>query len=259
VSILDSSPNNNRFFSAEIAEALSDINAAVIVQQLHYWMTKEKVGKTIDGVKWVYNSFNDWVVEQFKWLSVWQFRKSMNLLRSLDIVLVKRQKSKQWNQTNYYSLNYERLFEFLKWQRAKSTEISEMCVSADQGEENLTLDLRNNDLSFKETKTTFSDLAAKQVAAAPPKKALKTEEIVTKVNEHSEQLTAPNGQENINSVDVQSNIDQGKKVAQVDYIVNKKWKKLIPELDAAGNQLVKNVFFGRGEGSDRHIPIKKKR
>jgi hypothetical protein len=244
MSILDSSPNNNRFFSAEIAEALSDINAAVIIQQLHYWMGKERVGKTIDGVKWVYNSFNDWVLEQFKWLSVWQFRKSMNLLRNLDIVLVKRHKSKQWNQTNYYSLNYERLFEFLKWQRARSTENSEMCDTTAQGEESLTLDLRNNDLSFKETETTFSDLAAKrtvlergsprkelsvQVAAAPPKKALKTEEIVTKAIKQNEQLTADNGQENINSVDVQSNIDRGKKVAQVDYIVNKKWDSLIPD------------------------------
>jgi len=200
MSILDSSPSNNRFFSAEIAEALGDINAAVIVQQLHYWMGKESVGKTIDGVKWVYNTFNDWVVEQFRWLSVWQFRKAMNLLRLLDLVRVKRHKSKQWNQTNYYSLNYERLFDYLKWKNAvteqwrsaEPIETVEMCVSMDQGEGYSTLELRNNDLSFKETKTTSNDLAAKQkIAAAPTETAIK-EEIIPKQGLRSEQLTAPN-------------------------------------------------------------------
>jgi hypothetical protein len=119
-----------------------------------------------------------------------------------------------------------------------------MCNPTAQGEESAPLDLRNNDLSFKETEITSSDLAAKrtvlergsprkelsvQVAAAPRKKALKTEEIVTKAIKQNEQLTADNGQENINSVDVPSNIDRGKKVAQVDYIVNKKWDSLIPD------------------------------
>lgn len=93
----------------------------------------------------------------------------MNLLRSLSIVLVKRYKSKQWNQTNYYSLNYERLFEFLKWKTAvtelcrsaETIETTEMCVSTAQDEGYSTLELRHSDLSLKDTKTTSSDLTTK--------------------------------------------------------------------------------------------------
>jgi hypothetical protein len=96
----------------EIASALGDINAAIIVQQLHYWMEKNKVGVIIEGVRYIYNSFYEWVNSQFKWLSVWQFRKAMSLLRSLEIVKVIRYKAKQWNQTNYYTLDRDRLIEY---------------------------------------------------------------------------------------------------------------------------------------------------
>jgi hypothetical protein len=80
----------------------------------HYWMEKKEVGVIIEGVRYIYNSFYEWVNSQFKWLSVWQFRKAMSLLRSLEIVKVIRYKAKQWNQTNYYTLDRARLLEYLK-------------------------------------------------------------------------------------------------------------------------------------------------
>ncbi len=112
MSILATSPQNARHFDMEVAEALGSIEAAVILQQLHYWMVKKGVGVFVEGTKYIYNTFQDWVSTQFKCLSVWQFRKAMSLLRSLSIVEVIRYKSKQWNQTNYYSLNYKRLREW---------------------------------------------------------------------------------------------------------------------------------------------------
>ena len=81
--ILSTCPLDNRHFSADIATKLGDINAAVIIQQLHYWLNKD-VGVIIDGIRWIYNSFDSWVTSQFKWLSVWQFRKAMSLLRSRE-------------------------------------------------------------------------------------------------------------------------------------------------------------------------------
>jgi hypothetical protein len=78
MSILSTSPTSTRHFDMGIAAALGDINAAIIIQQLHYWMNKKEVGVIIEGVKYVYNTFVDWVNEQFSWLSVWQFRKAMS-------------------------------------------------------------------------------------------------------------------------------------------------------------------------------------
>ncbi|MEM8780557.1 MAG: hypothetical protein AAGF26_17175 [Cyanobacteria bacterium P01_G01_bin.49] len=111
MSILATSPTSTRHFDMNLAEALGSMEAAVILQQLHYWMQKEGIGVMVNNSKFIYNTFSDWVSQQFRWLSVWQFRKAMSLLRSLEIVEVIRYKSKQWNQTNYYNLNYKRLKE----------------------------------------------------------------------------------------------------------------------------------------------------
>ena len=64
MTILSTSSQDNRCFNAEIAAKLEDINAAVIIQQLHYWLQKD-VGVVIDGVRWVYNSFESWVSTQY--------------------------------------------------------------------------------------------------------------------------------------------------------------------------------------------------
>ena len=64
MTILSTSSQDNRYFNAEIAAKLEDINAEVIIQQLHYWLQKD-VGVVIDGVRWVYNSFESWVRTQY--------------------------------------------------------------------------------------------------------------------------------------------------------------------------------------------------
>lgn len=168
MSILATSPTSTRHFDMTIAEALGDVNAAVIVQQLDYWMQKEGVGVVIDGIKYIYNTYADWTSQQFRWLTSWQFRKSMNLLRSLSIVKAIRYKSKQWNQTNYYSLDRDRLAEFINLEMAVNLEISEMCNTPAQDENNQTLKVRSCDISLYEPKITTKERTTKQRAIALP-------------------------------------------------------------------------------------------
>ncbi len=258
----------------EIAEALGDLNAAVIIQQLHYWMQKEGVGTLIDGAKYVYNTFDDWVNEQFRWLTIWQFRKSMNLLRSLEIVKVIRYKASEWNQTNYYSLDYDRLFKFLNWKTAQSTEISEMCPATAQDVNNQHLEVRDSKLSYIDSKSTpeektaetsagrglqntevqlgmhkiqsikppsppargqrASGSASSQSVVAPEKKGLEKEESYKQPKHHLSELTAPPGENKTESADAEENIGQEKNSPRVDYIVNKQWRSHLKQLDSAG-------------------------
>ncbi len=126
--------NCNRFFSSELAAKLQDVNAAVILQQLHYWLQKD-VGEVVGGVRYIYNSFENWVKTQFEWLSSWQFRKSMSLLRELGIIKVIRYKAKQWNQTNYYTIDYSRLDEFRMGESTKNEPISDPEISTEENAE----------------------------------------------------------------------------------------------------------------------------
>jgi hypothetical protein len=242
MSILSTSPTSTRHFDMGIAAALGDINAAIIIQQLHYWMNKKEVGVIIQGVKYVYNTFVDWVNEQFSWLSVWQFRKAMSLLRSLGIVKVVRYKARQWNQTNYYTLDGDRLME---WAKSESIEISEMWSNTPQSEEYQSLEVRDTNISLNEPKSTTRDLATEQSAAAPRKTALRKEEIQKRVKPLQESSTANAGQNKVKSEQVESTKSGDKITGKVDYIVNKDWSKQLEELDSAGvptNKTVVNLL-----------------
>jgi hypothetical protein len=174
----------------------------------------------------------------------------MDVLRSLSIVKVIRYKSKQWNQTNHYSLDYKRLQE---WAEAENIEISEMCATSPQNERIQQLEVRSSELSLNEPKITTREVTAKQVksdrhkfqpqpfAAAPRKTSLREEEIQKKVKSPSQSSTVCNGQKNIKSEQVESNLGEDKKVGKVDYIVNKDWEKQLEELDSTGIPINKTV------------------
>lgn len=190
----------------------------------------------------------------------------MDILRSLSIVKVIRYKSRQWNQTNYYNLDYKQL---QNWAKAESIEISELCNSTPQNEENQTLDLRNNEVSLYEPKITTKERTTKQrsdlltnksdsIAAATPKTALEARKAVARVprveaieqeeersqknnNPHSAGITASPGQKKQESGPKKSNPNEETNVAKVDYIINEKWEKLIPLLDSAGIPINKTI------------------
>ena len=262
MSILSLSPQDNRLFSAEIAAALEDINAAVIVQQLHYWMGKEGVGTIINGVKYIYNSFNDWV-KQFPWLSVWQFRKAMAKLRSLEIVRVIRYKSRQWNQTNYYTLNSDRLLQLLKPKSPKSTENSEMCVTTDRDVTTPQIEVRDSTLSYIETKRTIqketaetenessrrSPLSEERVAAVSFKTNLESRNYTKEEIHHTQELDALFCQNKSTERDNQKATTRQEsfpsrsiKEIKTTKIVNADWRSLIKELNSLGVQINKTLI-----------------
>jgi len=250
VSILSTSPTATRNFDMNIATALGSFEAAVILQQLHYWTQKEGVGVIVDKAKYIYNTFEQWVKNQFTFLSLHRFRKAMGILRSLEIVKVIRYKSKQWNQTNYYNLNYKRLRE---WAEAESIEISEMCNSAPQEGEARSPKVRDTEFSLYETKNTSKKETAKQsdrpsspeselIAAASPKTAFKERQNQRDRNPDSEELVAAPSQNKVNSSSRESNPGEETNISKVDYIVNSKWKELIPLLDSTGIPINKTLI-----------------
>ncbi len=270
--ILSTSPLDNRHFSAEIATKLGDINSAVIIQQLHYWLQKD-VGVIIDGVKWIYNSFEAWVKEQFKWLSVWQFRQAMNLLRSLGIVKVIRYRAKQWNQVNYYTLDYDRLHEFLgtestpkeEAKNPETTENSDLCNNTAQGVRNQHIEVRTAHKSIYDTEnTSLEDQTTKQTVAASPE------------NEEIKPLVEPKAKVTQPKVtglgeDKKANSGFGNKLNGQEAssakcsikVINKEWKSHLDQLDQLGvginATVVKVVKVNQKENVERAIALLKSR
>ena len=259
MSILSTSPTSIRVFDVNIANALGSSEAATILQQLHYWMQKPSVGVIVDGVKYVYNTFRQWIKEQFLYLSESKFINAMKILRSYEIVKVDRCKAKNWNQTNHYSLNYQKLRE---WAKAENIEISELADKPSQDEEKRSLEMSDSEVSLYEPKntnhkklTTKQDQSDRQsekltpFAAASLKSAKEAEENQKGSIPYSVKLiceavsfrTASAEQNKVQSELNKPNIVKETNIAQVDHIINLKWEKLIPELDKAGIPINKTI------------------
>jgi len=80
-------------------------SAALVLQQMHYWLGKSK--HLINGVRWIYNSFPAWA-EQLP-LAVRTIKRAIAKLRELNLIQVERHGKQQWDQTNWYTINYQEL------------------------------------------------------------------------------------------------------------------------------------------------------
>lgn len=112
----NSNPEDLRAIPVKLAIALRDVEAAVIVDELCHYLALEQVGIFIDGVKYIENTleFEDWVTARCPWWSPLQIRKIIKSLRKKGLIKVIRARAKQFNQTNHYTVDEERLTEILE-------------------------------------------------------------------------------------------------------------------------------------------------
>jgi hypothetical protein len=86
------------------------VSEAIVLQQIHYWMSIGS-GRIIDGVRWIYNSLDQWLA-QFPWLSKWQLRKVFNRLRNeLQLVQFAKHEKSECKHRGWYTIDYQKLGE----------------------------------------------------------------------------------------------------------------------------------------------------
>lgn len=98
-----------RTMSGGLAALLKSADAALIMQQLHYWLIK-KGGKIIDGIHWIYNTYEQWL-DQMPWLSKWCLRKILYKLRDMGLVKFAQLDKHEYKRRGYYTIDYQKLEE----------------------------------------------------------------------------------------------------------------------------------------------------
>lgn len=243
--------------------ALLDYNfdEARFLQQLHYW-SYSKYGVVIDGVRWIHKSVQEWITEALAGFTEWKLRKAIASL--LEKKLIKREKlfvrhQKQeyrsfwWqpkNQTYYYSIDYEELQKLIK--KAESTgnvrfENSTKLSSEESKDtkvcelSQINTDITNNRKSTTKQESDRLSNKSEPLAAAELKSALEGKERHQSNNPYSADVTASTGQKKVKSEATQSNPTEEKSSTEVDYIINKNYKSLIPLLDGVGVAVNKTI------------------
>ena len=98
--------NNIRLIDNNIAIALG-VNEALFLNRLNFWI-QQGYGQVYKGKRYVYNTFQQWANNELP-LSPRQVQKVVYNLRDKGILLIEKLKAHQWRQTNYYSIDYDRL------------------------------------------------------------------------------------------------------------------------------------------------------
>jgi len=239
---------------------------ARFLQQLHYW-SHSKYGVVIDGIRWIYKSVREWLVEVLAGMSEWKLRKAIASLLSKGLIrreklFAKHQqqeyKSFWWqprNQTYYYSIDYEELEKLIATTEVdkipQNAEIVRFENSTELSVEEIKstkfCDLsqnRSKNINQKKITTRQSDREIKDrdnIAAAFSETTLEKEEPSKNSDTSSSQLsTFPDRTDSNLSSPPQSN-RRNKNASKVEHIINKRWKESIFDLDGVGIPINKTL------------------
>ena len=88
----------------KLAELLGDLDEAVILQQIHYWLEKRLNIK--DGYSWVYNSMVEWN-KQFPWLSLKTLKRKFKSLEDKGLLITGNYNKAKFDRTKWYRIDYD--------------------------------------------------------------------------------------------------------------------------------------------------------
>jgi len=67
----------SRYMAEEIG-----LDNAVILQQLHFLLRNKRNGKLIEGKRWIYNTYEQWIEDHFPWMSLMTIRRRFRQLET---------------------------------------------------------------------------------------------------------------------------------------------------------------------------------
>lgn len=81
------------------------LNEAILLQQVHYWLTDTAAGIEYDGKRWIYNTLEGWH-EQFPFMSLSTIKRGFASLKKQGVLRIEQLSDDKHNKTNYYSIDY---------------------------------------------------------------------------------------------------------------------------------------------------------
>ncbi|WP_097415398.1 hypothetical protein [Escherichia coli] len=82
------------------------LNEAIVLQQLHYWLNETNSGTEHGGIRWVYNTTEQWLA-QFPFWSESTLKRTFASLKSLGVLRREQLNKSKRDMTNFYTINYE--------------------------------------------------------------------------------------------------------------------------------------------------------
>lgn len=217
------------------------LNEAIALQQVNYWLKETTSGLERDGVRWIYNTNEQWL-EQFPFWSESTLKRTFTRLKNLGVLKVEQLNKSQRDMTNYYTINYEsELLDEVKVTKSKSSKctlpsgqnepMEEVKVERSIGSKRTAL-IRSNCTDVLTENTTESTTDIKNtscpVAAQPDRDVLITDQ-AKQVLIHLNLVTSSRYQVSTTSLqNIRARIGEGYTVDELSLVVdycNAKWSE----------------------------------
>ncbi|MCS3490512.1 conserved phage C-terminal domain-containing protein [Enterobacter sp. SLBN-59] len=217
------------------------LNEAIALQQVNYWLKETTSGLERDGVRWIYNTNEQWL-EQFPFWSESTLKRTFTRLKSLGVLKVEQLNKSQRDMTNYYTINYEsELLDEVKVTKSKSSKctlpsgqnepMEEVKVKPSIGSKRTAL-IRSNCTDVLTENTTENTTDIKNpicpVASQPDGDVLITDQ-AKQVLTHLNQVTSSRYQVSTTSLqNIRARIGEGYTVEELSLVVdycNAKWSE----------------------------------
>lgn len=84
------------------------LNEAIVLQQMHYWLTSRHNKNFINNRHWVYNSYKDWH-QQFPFWSKETIKRTIYSLEKQKLILSCKLREQRLDHRKWYTINYQEL------------------------------------------------------------------------------------------------------------------------------------------------------
>lgn len=152
----------------ELVRVLGDLNEAVVLNQLHYWININKKAEknAYDDKYWVFNTYQMWKDTDFDFWSIDTIKRTFSRLEKKGVVISANYNKMKMDKTKWYSIDYKKLQdmidEYVKGQNATIDDAD--CVhdraKCTDGESNLHQAIpenTNRDYNSENTCNSFSN------------------------------------------------------------------------------------------------------
>jgi DNA-binding transcriptional ArsR family regulator len=94
-------------FLPKLAKALGSCERAIVLQQIHWLSRQPNSGKVIDGVHWIWGTYEEWCEKYFSMWSPVTLKHHIRKLEALGVLISAQLRAHEHDQTKFYRLNYE--------------------------------------------------------------------------------------------------------------------------------------------------------
>lgn len=121
--------------------AVFGLNEAIVLQQLNYWLNS-KTAKTVNGRKWVYNSYNQWHDDNFPFWSLATVRRAIDSCEKKGLIITANYNKAGFDKTKWYSIDYDAVDKGMskRFAQNEQTYCSKRASGAVQNEQTYTRD-----------------------------------------------------------------------------------------------------------------------